>query len=63
MTIFHVIKYPLSKPILTSEINTIEKELPELYNIWYKKVYSFVDFRPYSMKIETMRNLLAEYET
>jgi hypothetical protein len=59
MSIFDVIRYPISWPPTIEELESIPTPL---YDAWYKKVNTYEDFRNYKEKIQVLRDIIKEYD-
>jgi hypothetical protein len=73
MTIFHVIKYPVSDYLGENGIKGLKEirtDLPELYNSWfdnhcapyYRKRLDTGDFTPIKIIVKELRRMLLEYK-
>jgi len=59
MTIFDKLRYPISWPPQNGEIGALP---PALYDAWYKKVYTYTDYRSYEEKLCVLRSMILEWD-
>jgi hypothetical protein len=59
MSIFDVIRYPISWPPAVEELDAIPKPL---YDRWAREVYTYEDNTSYKEKIQVLRDMIKEYD-